>query len=164
MEKILNENNQNCITYKQPKSKKKRPKKAKKNYVHLLPVEIWLKIFTYCDQNSLKNLKMACLTFYQIIDANSNLQTVNRGFVNLPSEIILNVFSYLKKGDLARCARVCKRFRDLTHAECLWMPEARTSLVTNACHPDVGERTVSAWISAKERVRISQNWIKANYM
>ena len=60
MEKrILNENNLNRFNLKN-KNKKKRPKKAtKKNYVNLLPVEIWLKIFTYCDQTSLTNLKMA---------------------------------------------------------------------------------------------------------
>ena len=160
---ILNENNQNNRFNLKNKNKKRPKRKAKKNYVNLLPVEIWLKIFTYCDQSSLKNLKMACFTFYQIIDSNANLEVMNRGLANLPSEIILSVFSYLKKSDLARCARVCRRFRDLTQAECLWMPEAKTSLVTNNCHPEMVQRSVASWISAKDRVRISQNWIRANY-
>ena len=165
MEKrILNENNLNRFNLKH-KNKKKRPKNrsTKKNYVNLLPVEIWLKIFTYCDQTSLKNLKMSCFTFYQIIDANANLEVMNRGLANLPSEVILSVFSYLKKSELARCARVCKRFRDLTQAECLWMPEAKNSLVTNNCHPEMIQRSVASWIPAKDRVRISQNWTKGHY-
>ena len=164
MEKrILNENNLNRFNLKH-KNKKKRPKKStKKNYVNLLPVEIWLKIFTYCDQTSLTNLKMACYTFYQIIDANANLEVINRGLANLPSEVILSVFSYLTKSELARCARVCKRFRDLTQAECLWMPEAKNSLVTNNCHPEMIQRSVASWIPAKDRVRISQNWTRGHY-
>ena len=41
------------------------------NYAENVPTEIWMKIFSFCDQVSLDNLKMTCVTFYNIIDSNA---------------------------------------------------------------------------------------------
>jgi len=109
------------------------------NYAENVPTEIWMKIFSFCDQVGLDNLKMSCVAFYNIIDSNAaqyaNLESNNTNngsnFANMPSEIILTVFNFLDQSDLARCARVCRRFRDLTTADCLWMGKAKESLATN---------------------------------
>jgi hypothetical protein len=132
----------------------------------LVPTEIWMKIFSYCDNSSIECLKMTCLLFYNIIDANSNFGFVpvnNRGFANMPSEIILAVFGYLSRSDLARSARVCRRFRDLASADCLWLTEARQSLVTNNCHPEMKARSVQPWMPAQDLVRVSHSWTRGYY-
>ena len=41
------------------------------NYAEQVPTEIWVKIFSFCDQVSLDNLKMTCVIFYNIIDSNA---------------------------------------------------------------------------------------------
>lgn len=41
------------------------------NYAENVPKEIWMKVFFYCDQISLDNLKMSCVAFYNIIDSNA---------------------------------------------------------------------------------------------
>ena len=41
------------------------------NYAENVPTEIWMKIFSFCDQVSLDNLKMTCVAFYNIIDSNA---------------------------------------------------------------------------------------------
>ena len=38
----------------------------------------------------------------------------------LPAEVALNVFKWLPKCSLAKCARVCKRWNRLTQDESLW--------------------------------------------
>ena len=145
-----------------------------------VPIEIWMKIFSYCNVATLNVLRKTCILFCNIIDSNCNLEystsvsasnnttsgtgtTMNRGLANMPSEIILTIFGLLKKKDLASCARVCRRFRDLTAADCLWLPKAKQSLATNACHPDMQSRSVQPWIKAQDRVRMSQNWVKSRY-
>ena len=174
MEKILGEVlNDNVISMKQNKKKHKKNSNKRNNGCKQInglqvPTEIWLKIFSYCDPGTLESLKMTCVRFYNIIDANSNLDISNNGysrsgFANMPSEIILSVFAYLNKADLAKCSRVCKRFRDLTAADCLWINEAKQSLATNNGHPEMKSRSVQPWISAQDRVRISQNWIRGQY-
>lgn len=129
-----------------------------------LPNEIWVKIFSYCDRPTLQSLKMTCVLFYSIIDANSNVQNnFNHNLADLPSEIIMAVFSFLNKSELARCARVCRRFRDLASADCIWMNEAKHSLATNACHPEMKSRSVMPLAGAQDRVRISHNWVNGLY-
>ena len=40
----------------------------------------------------------------------------------LPNEILIKIFSYLSIRELIKvCAKVCKRFQELTHNEELWM-------------------------------------------
>jgi len=141
------------------------------NYAENVPTEIWMKIFSFCDQVSLDNLKMTCVAFYNIIDSNAaqyaNLESNNTNngsnFANMPSEIILTVFNHLNQSDLARCARVCRRFRDLTTADCLWMGKAKESLATNCQDSEMKSKSVQPWISAQDRVRISQNWVRGHY-
>ena len=40
--------------------------------------------------------------------------------IRLPAEVALNVFKWLPKCSLAKCARVCKRWNRLTQDESLW--------------------------------------------
>ena len=88
--------------------------------------------------------------------ANLESNNTNNGsnFANLPSEIILTVFNHLNQSDLARCARVCRRFRDLTTADCLWMGKAKESLATNCQDSEMKSKSVQPWISAQDRVRL----------
>ena len=88
--------------------------------------------------------------------ANLESNNTNNGsnFANMPSEIILTVFNHLNQSDLARCARVCRRFRDLTTADCLWMGKAKESLATNCQDSEMKSKSVQPWISAQDRVRI----------
>jgi len=148
------------------RNKKNKHQQNKFNY-NLVPVEIWTKIFSYCDQITLDRLKMTCLAFYNIIDSNANLEKVAnfpaRNLANMPSEIILSVFKNLEKSDLANCARVCHRFRDLIAADCLWISEAKSSLATNNCDFEMKRRAVQPWLSAQDRVRISHNWTHGYY-
>ena len=152
------------------RTKQQQQQTVKNNLINMpakVPVEIWMKIFNYCDVSTLNNLKKTCVLFCNIIDSNCNLgvNTSNnqRGLVNMPSEIILTIFGFLNKKDLANCARVCRRFRDLTAADCLWLPSAKKCLATNTCHPEMQNRSVQPWIKAQDRVRVSQNWIKGRY-
>ena len=148
-------------------------KPVKKFNMAKVPVEIWTKIFSYCDVATLDNLKRSCVLFCNIIDSNCNLSELTssnnvsnnaqRDLVNMPSEIILTIFGFLNMKDLSNCAKVCKRFRDLAAADCLWIPDAKLSLATNACHPEMQSRSVQPWIKAQDRVRISQNWTKGRY-
>ncbi len=134
-----------------------------------IPAEIWNKIFSYCQQDTLEQLKMTCTAFRNIIEANSNLDKIandNNGprLSNMPSELILGIFSFLNPSDLANCAKVCKRFRDLTTADCLWMNRAKAALATNVEHPDMKSRSINLWsLSVQDRVRISQNWVRGSY-
>lgn len=155
--------------HKRNKRHARRQRKNQFNYA-LIPAEIWLKIFTYVqDADTLESLRMTCLAFFTIIESYANILELNNPrsaslkMVAMPSEIILNIFNYLDKPDLASCARVCKRFRDLTTADCLWINRAKSSLATNNAHPEMKNRAVQPWISAQDRVRISQNWISASY-
>ena len=103
---------------------------------------------------------------YQFVhSAILELSNPNNGsnLANMPSEIILTVFSYLDQSDLAKCARVCRRFQDLTTADCLWMPKAKESLATNCQNSEMKSKSVQPWISTQDRVRISQNWVRGNY-
>ena len=159
-------NNHRSNNRKRQQNQNHTPKISKFNY-GLVPAEVWTKIFSYCDHITLDSLKMTCLAFYNIIDSNANLERIansgNAGaknFANMPSEIILSVFKHLNKTDLANCARVCHRFRDLTTADCLWISEAKQSLATNNSHAEMKNRSVQPWLSAQDRVRISHNWVR----
>jgi len=48
------------------------------------------------------------------------LKPVRDMFNRLPAEVALNVFKWLPKCSLAKCARVCKRWNRLTQDESLW--------------------------------------------
>ena len=64
-----NRTNRNRNKNKQEKQKNFVQKSF--NYVENVPTEIWMKIFSHCDQISLDNLKMTCVAFYNIIDSNA---------------------------------------------------------------------------------------------
>ena len=50
-----------------------------------------------------------------------NIQKKSHGGFNvLPDEIILEIFTYLSIKDLAKCAKVSKRFRSISYSESLW--------------------------------------------
>ena len=53
------------------KEKQKNSMLKSFNYAENVPKEIWMKVFFYCDQISLDNLKMTCVAFYNIIDSNA---------------------------------------------------------------------------------------------
>ena len=53
------------------KEKQKNSMQKTFNYAENVPKEIWIKVFFYCDQISLDNLKMTCVAFYNIIDSNA---------------------------------------------------------------------------------------------
>ena len=43
-----------------------------------------------------------------------------KSLVDFPDEILLKIFNYLDFKVLGRCAKVCKRFREVSHDESLW--------------------------------------------
>lgn len=173
MEKIhilgeLVDNRNAAYHYKMTANKKYRNKnrnrRAPKFNYGQVPTEIWMMIFSFCDATTLENLKRTCVAFFNIIDSNSNLQqNQNSKLSSLPTEILLNVFSYLNNHDLSQVARVNKRFKDLTSVDYLWMNSAKQSLATNCLHPEMKSRSVQPWISAQDRVRISTNWVRGHY-
>ena len=60
------------------------------NYAENVPKEIWMKVFFYCDQISLDNLKMTCVAFYNIIDSNAAQYGISSTFNYLFFQIISN--------------------------------------------------------------------------
>ena len=60
------------------------------NYVENVPTEIWMKIFSFCDQVSLDNLKMTCVAFYNIIDSNAAQYGILSNFASL--QVNANLF------------------------------------------------------------------------
>ena len=95
------------------------------------------------------------IKYHFVNSANLESNNTNNGsnFANMPSEIILTVFNFLDQSDLARCARVCRRFRDLTTADCLWMGKAKESLATNCQDSEMKLKSVQPWNTAQDRVR-----------
>lgn len=163
-------NNHGVVMAAKKKKRKKKPRASKVSFmvdIAKVPNEIWIAIFAYCDRESLENLKMACQRFAAIIsstglDARMWVQETTTRLDQMPSEIILTIFGYLGRRDLGKCAQVCKRFRDLAGAECLWLTEARNCLATN------GTMTRSlvnmpTTMSAQDRVRVSRNWVRGCY-
>ena len=130
----------------------------------LLPREILQKIFGYCDRPSLESLKSALPRFCSIIEEEGLLWEMSPklNLDQLPSELLLIIFGYLSRADLGHVAQVCSRFRDLTHAEFLWMTEARNCLVTNGLDAGMAYRTQDQ-LTSQDRVRISKNWAEGNY-
>jgi len=53
-------------------------------------------------------------------NSKKKLKPVRDMFNRLPAEVALNVFKWLPKCSLAKCARVCKRWNRLTQDESLW--------------------------------------------
>ena len=41
-------------------------------------------------------------------------------FLDLPNEIIVEIFMFLKLTDLGNCAKICKRFKNIFNDEILW--------------------------------------------
>jgi F-box/WD-40 domain protein 4 len=128
-----------------------------------MPREILQKIFGYCDRPSLEALKSTLPRFSTIVDEEGLLWETKPklNLDQLPSELLLTIFSYLSRQDLGRAALVCVRFRDLTHAECLWMAEAKKSLATNGLDPNMILRNLNP-LTSRDRVRISKNWSEGN--
>ncbi len=134
----------------------------------VVPIEIWTRIFFFCDSLTLEAVRMTCTLFYNIVQASSiprplTITIQNKGLATMPSEIILTVFKFLPRSDLASCALVCSRFRDLMAADCLWLVEAKNSLATNMINPDMKSRNVKQYLTAQDRVRISRNWTRGYY-
>ena len=49
-----------------------------------------------------------------------SLEYKDKSLVDFPDEILLKIFNYLDFQMLGRCAKVCKRFREVSHDESLW--------------------------------------------
>ena len=49
-----------------------------------------------------------------------SLEHKDKSLVDFPDEILLKIFDYLDFKMLGRCAKVCKRFRKVSHDESLW--------------------------------------------
>ena len=147
------------------RNKKRRSTKTSSNASLLtMPREILQKIFGYCDRTSLEALKQTLPWFSAVIEEEGLLWETSPklNLDQLPSELLLTIFSYLSRQDLGRAAQVCSRFRDLTHAECLWMSEAKKSLATNGLDSNVVSKTLGQ-LTSRDRVRISKNWSEGNY-
>ncbi|KAL6049995.1 Ankyrin repeat domain-containing protein, variant 2 [Balamuthia mandrillaris] len=62
---------------------------------------------------------------------------------NLPSEVLLHIFLFLKAEDMGRVARVCKEFSVLTNDEVLWFSRLKYHFGRDCCVS--GGRTKETW-------------------
>ena len=71
----MSKGKRNNRTYRNRNKNKEKQKNSMQrssfNYAENVPKEIWMKVFSYCDQISLDNLKITCVAFYNIIDSNA---------------------------------------------------------------------------------------------
>lgn len=133
-----------------------------------LPEEVILKIFSYLDRSSLNSICVVNQRLYHLAGQFKFFNPrnpINSGMnlSNLPSEILLNIFSRLDRSSLGRIALVSRRFRDLAYADCLWVKEAKTCLSTNGKDSAMISRT-AAPLGARDKVRVSQNWRNGVYV
>ena len=135
----------------------------------ILPDNVLTLILSYLDKRSSRIITCMSPRFEHVVNEDQIRATKKcRGeklLEELPTEIVVHVFSYVSRADLGRLAQTCKRFRDVAQTDALWAAEARECLVTNtAACPNMGLRTAPAPItSAKERVRIARNWTGGFY-
>ena len=85
------------------------------NYVENVPTEIWMKIFSFCDQVSLDNLKMTCVAFYNIIDSNAAQYGILSNFAGLFQS--MQIFSSLNC-NLQAYSSLCKSIQVHTSRGC----------------------------------------------
>ena len=124
-----------------------------------LPAEILTKIFSFCDQETLQNIAKVNIRFSILTSAMQIDEQFIMHIECLPSELLLKIFSHLDRASIGCLAQVNRRFRELGHAECLWVKSARESLVTNGLDKDMEAKTLIS-MNARDRVRISKNWVK----
>ena len=164
-------NNQDQYTLQADDSKSddQDAKNIKKCAFDALPDSIISLIFQYLDRKSLTTLVTLCPRLNGIVVEDKSRQTKRKQgehlLEELPTEILVHLFSYVSRKDLGKLSQTCKRFRDIAQTDSLWIDEANECLVTNtAACINMGQRTAPAPItSAKERVRIARNWTQGHY-
>ena len=82
----------------------------------------------------------------------------------LPTEVLTSIASFLTVKDLGRLGQVNKRFRAVVEADLTWHGMAKEGVATNGRCTSFLETTgpYPIW-SAKERVRVSHNWVTGHY-
>jgi len=134
-----------------------------------LPDNIISMIFNLLDCRTLQLVTNLSTRFNNILMEDKVRQTKRRRsetlLEELPTEILVHLFSFVSRKDLGKLSQTCKLFRDIAQTDSLWVDEAHECLVTNtAACINLGQRTAPAPItSAKERVRIARNWTKGHY-
>jgi len=138
-------------------------------YFDELPDNIVSLIFKFLDTKSLRILvslspRLKCI-FFEDEARRTKRRLGEQLLEELPTEILVHLFSYVSRNDLGKLSQTCKRFRDIAQTDSLWVDEAHECLVTNtAACINMGQRTAPAPItSAKERVRIARNWTQGHY-
>lgn len=124
--------------------------------------EIQLRIFDLCDPRSLRNLAMVNRRFNSLVKTNFNFGS--SGLNDLPSELVFAILGFLGRSDLGKMAQVSKRFREVVYADGLWSAGAREAVVTNGIDRTFAARTAVNPLSARDKVRVEQNWRNADYI
>jgi len=151
------------------KSKDQNAKNIKQCFFDELPDNIVSLIFKFLDPKSLQILASLSPRLKGILFEDEARRKKRRFgeqlLEELPTEILVHLFSYVSRNDLGKLSQTCKRFRDIAQTDSLWVDEAHECLVTNtAACINMGQRTAPAPItSAKERVRIARNWTQGHY-
>lgn len=139
------------------------------NYFQFLPDNIISIIIKYLKPNSLRIFTSVYPGYEHILNEDKIRATKKaRGekvLDELPTEILVHLFSYVPRRDLGTLAQTCRLFREIAQTDGLWVGEAHDCIVTNtAACKNMGQRTAPAPItSAKERVRIARNWTHGLY-
>ena len=151
------------------KSKDQNVKNIKQCYFDVLPDNIISLIFKFLDPKSVRILGSLSPRLKGVLFEDEARRTKRKLgeqlLEELPTEILVHLFSYVSRNDLGKLSQTCKRFRDIAQTDSLWVDEAHECLVTNtAACINMGQRTAPAPItSAKERVRIARNWTQGHY-
>lgn len=170
-QKVSLANNQEQYTSLEHKKKSddQKTKSTTPCYFDELPDNIISLIFKCLDPKSLKIITNLSPRLNNIL-LNDEVRSTKRKLgehllEELPTEILVHLFSHVSRKDLGKLAQTCKLFRDISQTDSLWVDEAHECLVTNtAACINMGQRTAPAPItSAKERVRIARNWTQGHY-
>lgn len=145
--------------------------------VHLLelPGHLLYRILAFCDLTSLRSALAASRRLAAVweegnmeqeeeeeeedpscplmCDMNDNTLSLDC----LPADVLLTIFKYLDQRSLGRVAQVCRRFRELSYSDCVWLAAANRSLASNQLDPATRRRSQGK-LCARERVRVGQAW------
>ncbi|XP_059084344.1 F-box/WD repeat-containing protein 4-like [Tigriopus californicus] len=127
-----------------------------------LPKEILLNIFEFCTTDSLQAMATMNAEFATLILTSFNLNDKRLHINALPTELLLHIFSFLDRKSLAQASKVNRRFQDVAYDDSLWVNSARLCLVTNTSHESIQNRCRDL-PSARDRVRVSRNWLDRRY-
>ena len=127
-----------------------------------LPDELVVNILDRCDSASVRAMGDTCVRFNNIVAGlveDMELEC-DKTLDELPSEILLMIFSFLDRPSLGKVAGVCHRFKDLAYADCLWMRQASGAIAASTA---IAGKTLEP-LGARDRVRVSENWRAGKYL